>query len=81
MAEAIGHIAGRGASRILVIPTMLTPGGVHSEIDIPNALKEVAHTHPGVSIEYVWPFSLDRVAGLLADHVRLAVETPSPAGR
>jgi sirohydrochlorin cobaltochelatase len=81
VAEAIGQVAARGATRILVMPTMLTPGGVHSEIDIPNALKDIARAHPDVSIEYVWPFELGRVAALLADHVRLAVESPSRTAR
>ncbi len=81
VAEAVARVASQGASRILVIPTMLTPGGVHSEVDIPNALKEVAGAHPGAAIEYVWPFDLGRVAALLADHIRLAAESPSPTAR
>lgn len=81
VAEAVSQVAAQGASRILVIPTMLTPGGLHSEIDIPKALDEIRRAHSGITIEYVWPFDLGRVAALLADHVRLAVESPSPTAR
>lgn len=72
--EAVESLISRGAGRVLVIPTMLTPGGVHSEVDIPRALDELRRVHPGVSIEYVWPFELGEVAGLLASHVRRSVE-------
>ena len=74
IAEAVESLIRRGAGRILVIPTMLTPGGVHSEIDIPRALDELRRVHPAVSVEYVWPFDLGEVAGLLASHVRRSAE-------
>lgn len=72
--EAVESLISRGVGRVLVIPTMLTPGGVHSEVDIPRALDELRRVHPGVSIEYVWPFELGEVAGLLASHVRRSAE-------
>ena len=74
IAEAVESLMRRGAGRILVIPTMLTPGGVHSEVDIPRALDELRRAHPAVSIEYVWPFNLGEIAGLLASHVRRSTE-------
>jgi sirohydrochlorin cobaltochelatase len=70
--EAVAQVVRQGAARVLVVPTMLTPGGVHSEVDIPRVLAGVQAAHPGVAIEYVWPFDLDRVAALLAEHVRRA---------
>lgn len=69
VAEAIEQVIGRGATRVLVIPSMLTPGGVHSEQDIPRTIAQVRGTHPSVAIDYVWPFDLSQVAALLADHV------------
>lgn len=80
IAEAIEQVIGAGASRILVIPTMLTPGGVHSEVDIPRALEEVRRAHPAVAIEYVWPFDLNAVAALLASHLARAAQAPSTVG-
>lgn len=74
--EAIDGVIAQGASRILVIPTMLTPGGVHSEIDVPRILARLRERHPGVSIEYVWPFDLQQVAALLATHVARTAQAP-----
>ena len=62
---------------MLVIPSMLTPGGVHAEIDIPRMLEELRGRHPSVTIDYLWPFDLDQVAALLASHVMQAVK-PTP---
>lgn len=67
--EAVEQVVKEGAKRVLVIPSMLTPGGIHSEIDIPRALDEVRRRHPDVAIEYVWPFDLTQVAQLLASHI------------
>ena len=72
IAEAVGCVIRRGASRILVIPSMLTPGGVHSEQDIPQALDALRRTYPQLAIEYLWPFDLRQVAALLASHLRRA---------
>lgn len=71
--EALELVIEQGATRILVISTMLTPGGVHSQIDIPRHIDGVAKKHPEVKIEYVWPFDLQQVAGLLAQHVKKTV--------
>ena len=74
--EAVEQVIREGASRILVIPTMLTPGGVHSEVDIPRTLDAVRRAHPAVSIDYLWPFDLQEVATLLAAHVHRAAQHP-----
>ena len=78
IAEAIEQVIRRGATRVFVIPSMLTPGGVHSERDIPRALGAVRQAHPDVSIQYVWPFDLQQIAALLASHITRAV-TQAPA--
>ena len=73
ISEALEEMIRRGATRILVLPTMLTPGGVHSEKDIPRELESVRRTHPGITIDYLWPFDLQQVAALLAAHVGCAL--------
>src|SRR3989338_287916 len=73
IAEAIAGVIGQGATRVVVLPTMMTPGGVHSELDIPRALDEVRRAQPGVTIDYLWPFDLTSVAELLASHVHKAL--------
>ena len=74
IAEAIDTIIRQGATRVLVLPTMLTPGGVHSERDIPRALEDVRRAHPAVTIDYLWPFDLEAVAALLASHVKAVIQ-------
>ena len=69
IAEAVEQVIQQGARRVLVIPSMLTPGGIHSEVDIPHALKAIRAAHPDVAIEYVWPFSVEEVARLLASRI------------
>jgi len=78
IAEAVEEVIRRGARRVLVIPSMLTPGGLHAEHEIPRALEAVRRAHPRITIEYLWPFDLRRVAALLASHVAQALERQGP---
>jgi len=67
--EAVAQLAGEGASVISVATSMLTPGGVHSEQEIPEILERLRRRHAGVELRYAWPFDMNRVARLLADQV------------
>lgn len=78
LAEAVADLVARGLRRIAVVPSMLTPGGVHSEIDIPEEIAELRTRHPEADIRYAWPFDLDAVAELLASQVRRAAATGAP---
>ena len=75
IAEAVSGIIARGATRVLVIPSMLTPGGVHSEIDIPAQLDSLRRAHPQAAIDYCWPFPVEQIAALLAEQVRRSADT------
>lgn len=68
--EAVARAVAAGARRVRVVPSMLVPGGVHSEREIPAALAALADAHPGVTFAYAWPFDLEAVAGLLAARLR-----------
>lgn len=81
IAEAIEEVIRQGATRVFVIPSMLTPGGLHSEHDIPRALEAVRLAHPGVTIEYLWPFRTTDVAALLASHVKRVLERHTDLAR
>ena len=81
IAEAIEGVIRQGATRILVIPSMLTPGGVHAERDIPRALDALRGAHPAVAIDYLWPFDIQQVAALLAEHVSRALPQPGRSMR
>jgi sirohydrochlorin cobaltochelatase len=71
--EAVGALAQSGTTRITIVTTMLTPGGVHSEVEIPETVRALQEAHPDVVLRYAWPFDLGAVASLLAD----ACEVPA----
>jgi sirohydrochlorin cobaltochelatase len=67
--EAVQDLVQQGASDITVITTMVTPGGAHAEIEIPELLVQLRKVHAGVVLRYAWPFDLGFVAKMLADHI------------
>ena len=68
--DAVTELVSNGARRITVVPSMLTPGGVHSESEIPETLTTLRARFPGVELRYAWPFDADAVADLLALQIR-----------
>lgn len=70
--EAFDQAAESGASRVLVITPMMTRGGEHSEVDIPQAMRRAQERHPGVVFHYVWPFDPATVADFLAAQITAA---------
>jgi len=64
--EAVRALAGQGVRRIRVVPSMLTPGGVHAEVEIPETLADLTAELPDVAITYAWPFDVDALADLFA---------------
>ena len=75
--EAVQDLVGQGATHIIVTTTMFTPGGSHSEIEIPEILDHLRPQHPGVVLRYAWPFDLELVANTLAQQVRRFSTTDS----
>jgi len=69
LTEAIDTLAAGGVRAITVIPTMLTPGGSHSEIEIPATLSALRARHPQLALRYAWPVDVDLLAGMLAQHL------------
>ena len=68
--EAVEDLIGQGATQITVTTTMFTPGGSHSEIEIPEILDHLRPKHPGLDLRYAWPFDLTLVADTLAEQIR-----------
>lgn len=68
--DAVADLAARGVKHVTVVPTMLTPGGSHSEIEIPEILDGLRARYPALNIRYAWPTDLDLLAGMLADHLK-----------
>ncbi|MGC4096618.1 MAG: CbiX/SirB N-terminal domain-containing protein [Nitrospira sp.] len=75
--EAVEDLIGQGATHLIVTTTMFTPGGSHSEIEIPEILDHLRPKHPGVVLRYAWPFELELVADTLARQVRRFSTTDS----
>jgi sirohydrochlorin cobaltochelatase len=67
--EALETAVLTGAKDIIVITPMMTPGGEHSEIDIPHSIEKATERHPNVSFRYAWPFELTAVATFLAEQL------------
>jgi len=70
--EAIARAVAEGARAVTVVPSMITPGGVHSEVEIPEALARLRPHYPQVEIRYAWPFDLDLVGDMLASQIERA---------
>jgi sirohydrochlorin cobaltochelatase len=68
--ESVEELIKKGATDITVITTMFTPGGSHSEVEIPEILERMRPLHPNVELRYAWPFDLSVVATTLAEQVR-----------
>ncbi len=49
---------------------MFTPGGSHSEVEIPEILDHLRPQYPGVELRYAWPFDLKLVANTLTEQVK-----------
>jgi len=74
--DSIERLILAGATEIIVVPSMLTPGGVHAEVDIPAALEDGRHLFPGIEIRYAWPVDLELLAGMLVRHIQPLLRTP-----
>ena len=64
--EAVETLVAAGARQIRVVPSMFTPGGSHSEREIPETLARLRRKHPEIDLRYAWPFDLKQVASMLA---------------
>jgi sirohydrochlorin cobaltochelatase len=68
--EAVDDLIIQGATSITVLTTMFTPGGSHSEIEIPEILDQLRPKYPGVALRYAWPFDLQLIAKTLTEQLQ-----------
>jgi sirohydrochlorin cobaltochelatase len=68
--ESVEALIKQGATHITVTTTMFTPGGSHSEVEIPEILDHLRPQYPGIELRYAWPFDLQLVANTLAEQVK-----------
>ena len=67
--ESVEELIRKGATHITVTTTMFTPGGSHSEIEIPEILEQLRKQYPDIVLRYAWPFDLSIVAKMLQEQV------------
>ncbi len=70
LAQAVENLIQQGAQSIMVVSTMFTPGGSHSEYEIPEELAELRLKHPTVTLNYAWPYNLSNVSKMLMEHIQ-----------
>jgi sirohydrochlorin cobaltochelatase len=58
--------------RIFVVSTMFTPGGIHSEKDIPEVIEEMKKKY-NKNIIYVWPFKIEDIAEFILKYIEKLV--------
>ncbi|HKT36150.1 MAG TPA: CbiX/SirB N-terminal domain-containing protein [Nitrospira sp.] len=68
--ESVEDLIRQGATHITVATTMFTPGGAHSEIEIPEILAHLRPKHPGVELHYAWPFDVQLIAATLVQQLK-----------
>ena len=69
LTEAIEAMIAEGVNKITVTSTMFTPGGSHSEVEIPEEIEPLKAKYPDTTIVYAWPYDLSKVAHLLKEHI------------
>jgi len=73
--EAVELLVSKGMKDIMVLTTMFTPGGSHSEIEIPETLEVLKARHPSVTLHYAWPFDLELVARMLVTQMERVADS------
>jgi sirohydrochlorin cobaltochelatase len=66
--QAVEDLAAENFENITFLTTMFTPGGIHSEVEIPEAIEALRIKYPNVRFNYPWPFNLDKIAQFLSEH-------------
>ncbi len=54
---------------IIVTSIMFTPGGGHSEKDIPASIEMFVEEHPEAKIIYAWPYDESSIANFIHSHL------------
>jgi sirohydrochlorin cobaltochelatase len=70
--DAVDELANENVTKIIIVTTMITRGGSHSEIEIPEELKALRQKHSDIDIQYAWPFDIDAFALFLTTHIKIA---------
>ena len=75
--QAADELVKEGFTEVMLITTMITPGGSHSAQEIPEEVETLSLNYPSVNFQYAWPYDLDAFSILLSDHINSLAQTPS----
>jgi len=64
--EACARLIKEGFDEIVLLSTMVTRGGIHSEFEIPEIIEKLQVQYPSVHFNYRWPYNLDEVGAFFA---------------
>ena len=67
--QAADQLAEENVTKVILITTMITPGGSHSEKEIPDEVEALRQKYPKMNFQYAWPYDLDIFSNLLSDHI------------
>jgi sirohydrochlorin cobaltochelatase len=68
--EGIDEAVRQGATKVVVVSTMVIRGGTHNEKDIPGKIAKARQRHPNVPIVYAYPYETDDLASLMVRHIQ-----------
>ena len=68
--DAVAELANENVSKIIIVTTMITRGGSHSENEIPEELVALSSKYTNIDIQYAWPFSIEAFALFLTTHIK-----------
>ena len=68
--DAVEELAKESVTKIIIVTTMITRGGSHSENEIPEELSALSLKYPGIDIQYAWPYDMDVFASFLTTHIK-----------
>ncbi|MFA3781654.1 sirohydrochlorin chelatase [Melioribacteraceae bacterium 4301-Me] len=72
--EALEQAAHDNPDLIIVTSIMFTPGGNHSEIDIPKQIESFKENYPNIKIVYAWPYRISDLVNMLTKQINSFTE-------
>ncbi len=69
VATTLDKAASLNQGEVVVVTPMLTRGGSHAELEIPEDVEKARQRNPGTPFRYAWPFDSSFVARFLNEQV------------
>jgi sirohydrochlorin cobaltochelatase len=63
--EALNEALKTNPDEILITSIMVTPGGGHSEHDIPKTIEAFKKKNPSIKVVYAWPYDPADISNML----------------